>query len=80
MFGTNFPLKFSIQQCIDIYGDEYNATFLDNAIDRTNTLYGALDIEVSNVVYVHGTVDPWHVLGITKTRDNRAPAILIKGM
>ncbi|ENN72329.1 hypothetical protein YQE_10964, partial [Dendroctonus ponderosae] len=34
---------------------------------------------VSNVVFVHGSVDPWHMLGITKTINANAPAIFIKG-
>lgn len=79
MFSDRFSLGFSIQQCIDIFGPKYNETFLSNAVDRTNVIYGALDIEVSNVVFVHGSADPWHVLGITETKDNGAPAILIKG-
>ncbi|KAJ8962948.1 hypothetical protein NQ314_005665 [Rhamnusium bicolor] len=70
---------FFVQQCMDIFGPKYNMSFLNRAIERTNTLYGALDIEVSNVVFVHGTVDPWHALGITKTISQGAPAIYIKG-
>lgn len=42
-------------------------------------MYGGLDIEVSNVVFVHGSIDPWHALGITKTQDDKAPAIYIEG-
>lgn len=53
--------------------------FIRNAIEKTNINYGALDIEATRVVYVHGSVDPWHALGITKTQDNDAPAIYIKG-
>ena len=79
IFGDQFPISFFIQQCEDIYGDIYDADFIDGAIDRTNTLYGGLDIEVSNVVYVHGSIDPWHALGIIKTVDESAPAIYIEG-
>ncbi|KAG5887034.1 hypothetical protein JTB14_029993 [Gonioctena quinquepunctata] len=79
IFGDRFPLDFSIQQCSDIFGEKYNLEFLQDAVERTNILYGALDIEVSNVVFVHGSVDPWHALGITKTMENRAPAIYIQG-
>uniref|UniRef100_A0A6P7GZ69 Serine protease K12H4.7 n=1 Tax=Diabrotica virgifera virgifera TaxID=50390 RepID=A0A6P7GZ69_DIAVI len=79
IFGTRFPLSFSIQQCQDIFGSSYNETFLNHAIERTNVLYGGLDIEVSNVVFVQGSLDPWHVLGVTTTLNDKAPAILIKG-
>lgn len=30
-------------------------------------------------MFVHGSVDPWHALGITTTKDNGAPAIFIEG-
>ncbi|XP_057668742.1 putative serine protease F56F10.1 isoform X1 [Diorhabda carinulata] len=79
IFGNRFDITFSIQQCEDIFGSSYNRSFLEQAVYRTNTLYGGLDLEVSNVVFVHGSLDPWHVLGITETTTNEAPAILIKG-
>jgi len=79
VFGQDFPVQFFIQQCVDIFGPKYNASFVYNAADRTNTVYGALDIEVTNVVFVHGSIDPWHALGITKTVNQGAPAIYIKG-
>ncbi|KAL1510018.1 hypothetical protein ABEB36_004676 [Hypothenemus hampei] len=79
IFSDKFPLQFEIQQCTDIFGDKFNGNYLDYATKRTNTLYGALEIEVSNVVFVHGSVDPWHALGITISDNKNAPAIFIKG-
>ncbi|XP_044750405.1 putative serine protease K12H4.7 [Coccinella septempunctata] len=79
VFGDQFPVDFYIQQCEDIFGSRFNTSFLDRAVDRTNTIYGGLDIDVTNVVFVHGSVDPWHALGITKTKDQGAPAIYIEG-
>ncbi|KAI8430931.1 hypothetical protein MSG28_001047 [Choristoneura fumiferana] len=67
-FGNNFPLDFYIQQCQDIFGKKFNKDFVNAAAEWTNNYYGSLDIPVSRVVYVHGSVDPWHALGITKTR------------
>lgn len=57
----------------------YNIHLLGNAIERTNTLYGGLHIEVTNVVYVHGSIDPWHALGITKSSNPNTPAFYING-
>ncbi|XP_065160833.1 putative serine protease K12H4.7 [Atheta coriaria] len=79
VFGDSFPADFFIQQCVDIFGMKYNASFLEDAVERTNILYGALNIDVSNVVFVHGSIDPWHALGITKTVNQNAPAIYIEG-
>lgn len=52
---------------------------LESAVARTNILYGALNLQVTNVVFVHGSIDPWHVLGITQSSNLQAPAIYIKG-
>ena len=41
-------------------------------------MYGAKNIEVTNVVFVHGTFDPWHALGITEDKGPNK-AILIPG-
>lgn len=68
-----------MKMCKDVFGEKFDDALLNKAIVRTNDIYGALDIEVSNVVFVHGTVDPWHPLGIVETVDQQAPAILING-
>lgn len=78
LFG-NIPVNFSIQQCVDIFGPRYDRDLLETAVTRTNILYGALDLQVTNVVFVHGSVDPWHVLGITASSNPQAPAIYIQG-
>ncbi|XP_076289250.1 putative serine protease K12H4.7 [Lasioglossum baleicum] len=79
LFSDTFPVDFFIQQCTDVFGPRYNIHLLKSAVDRTNTLYGALDLKVTNVVFVQGSIDPWHMLGITKSVDPYAPAILIDG-
>lgn len=79
VFGDKFPVEFFVGMCKDVFGSKFNMNFLNAAVERTNTLYGALDLEVSNVVFVHGSIDPWHALGIIKTMENKAPAIYIQG-
>ncbi|CAG9839384.1 unnamed protein product [Diabrotica balteata] len=76
---AKFPLSFFVQRCQDIFRSSYNDMFLDHAVNRTNVFYGGLDIEVSNVVFVHGSLDPWRLLGITKTLNEKAPVIIIEG-
>lgn len=49
------------------------------AVTRTNILYGALNLQVTNIVFVHGSIDPWHVLGIIQSSNPQAPAIYIEG-
>lgn len=79
MFSDKFPLGVFIQQCIDIFGDKFNATYLNNAVANTNARYGALDSNATNVLHVHGSMDPWHVLGITEEKENGPPVIFING-
>lgn len=64
---------------MDVFGPKYNKDFIDIAVKRTNILYGGTGIDVSKVVFVHGSVDPWHALGITQTQHLGAPAIYIQG-
>ncbi|XP_012541201.1 putative serine protease K12H4.7 [Monomorium pharaonis] len=79
VYGNNFPVEFFAQQCVDIFGPRYNMNLLNSAVARTNILYGALNLQVTNVVFVHGSIDPWHILGIIQSSNPQAPAIYIKG-
>ena len=64
--------------CSDVFGPKFNADLLAQGIGRTLSEYGGLDAHVTNVVFVHGSLDPWHALGITEDLSPSAPAILIK--
>lgn len=80
IFGNDFPTDFFLKQCVDIFGTDFNSNLTSEGIRTTNTIYGGLNIQADNVVYVHGSIDPWHVLGITKTLREGAPAIYIEGV
>ncbi|KAJ9590370.1 hypothetical protein L9F63_016607 [Diploptera punctata] len=79
IFGNEFPLDFFVQQCADVFGKMFNKEQLMRGIRRTNINYGAMNQRASRIVYVHGSLDPWHALGITKTLDLQSPAIYIRG-
>ncbi|KAL5238760.1 hypothetical protein ACI65C_006170 [Semiaphis heraclei] len=79
VFGHNFPIDFFINMCQDIFGKSYNSELLSAAVDRTNTMFGELNIRDSRVIFVHGSVDPWHALGITQARTKNNVAIFING-
>ena len=51
----------------------------DVCVQATNVEYGGLSVEVSNVVFVHGSIDPWHAMGIIKSSSEAAHAIYIEG-
>lgn len=58
----------------------FTKTFIQDAIDWTNNNYGGLDIKVTRVIFVHGTADPWHRLGLNKPTNPDSPVIMIEGM
>jgi len=43
-------------------------------------MFGELNIRDSRVIFVHGSVDPWHALGITHTNTKNNVAIYIEGI
>ena len=67
------------QTCSDLFGDIFNAKHIEDMVDDTNSYYGAKDLEVENVVFVHGSIDPWHAMGRTTDLNKDAPAIMIQG-
>ena len=55
-----------------------SAGFEQEMID-TNTEYGGFSPAVTNVVFVHGSIDPWHAMGVLEDVNEAAPAIFIPG-
>lgn len=80
IFGDRFRVEFFIKQCEDFYGQEYDTDFLSESIKETNDFYGALRPKTSNVIYVHGSIDPWHALGLTASNNTELPIIYIEGI
>lgn len=52
---------------------------LDNAIYRTNLLYGSTKLEITKLISVHGTMDPGHPVGLLHYLNPLAPTIVING-
>ena len=78
-WGKILPVKFFEKMCGDIFGPKFNIALLERGIRETNMEYGGLSPSVSNVVFVHGSVDPWHAVGRTSDLSPSSPAILIPG-
>ncbi|XP_033893940.3 thymus-specific serine protease isoform X1 [Acipenser ruthenus] len=76
---TGFPLQYHLQQCSDVYGSSFSAASVADAVLQTNENYGGYDITSSRIVFPNGSIDPWHMLGITKDINDNLPAIFIKG-
>ena len=80
-FGSMFPLKFSIQECEDIFGPEFNQSAIVEGIKWTMINYGGRNInnDTRNIVFPNGSIDPWHALSILQSVNMYTPAIFIKG-
>ena len=49
-------------------------------INETNAYYGATNLEVTNVVFVHGSIDPWKAMGRLTSNDYiNSPVFIIEG-
>jgi len=78
-FGDIIPLRFFEFMCTDIFGPKFDVDLINKGIEDTNTYYGGTDIQVTNTVFVHGSIDPWHAMGITRTNKSGMEAIYIEG-
>lgn len=80
VFGDKVTLRYFTQTCKDLFGDKFDHETLQNAVNRINMMNGGLNPTTTNVIHVHGTIDPWHALGLTETNQNQTePTIFIKG-
>ncbi|XP_014672876.1 PREDICTED: putative serine protease K12H4.7 isoform X2 [Priapulus caudatus] len=78
-FGHRFPINFWTQQCVDVFGPNFNMELLQRAVSRTNDDYGGFGIKVTKVVFPNGSIDPWHRMGIVERPGDESHAIFIKG-
>lgn len=57
-----------------------NATYLERVVAETNRQFGGLNPNTTNVLYVHGSIDPWHAPGLTSTNKPELPTIFIESV
>lgn len=79
LFGDRFAVDFFYDQCVDIYDRSLDRARQEADIVRTNINYGELHIRTTNVIYVHGSIDPWHALGLTQSPSAAMPTVFING-
>jgi len=77
-FGDQFPIDFIVGDCAAAYGSQFSASAVQAAVDRTNSAYGGLGIELARTVFPNGSIDPWHALGVTNNATGNI-AIYIDG-
>ncbi|XP_022176436.1 putative serine protease K12H4.7 [Myzus persicae] len=79
LFSDTIPLNFFIDMCKDVFGT-FNSTKLHKAIKKTNEMYQILKNKTSRIIYLHGSVDPWNRLGLTRLNTKDSISITIKGV
>ena len=72
-------MDFFERWCMDAFGEDFNHEMLANNVANTNIEYGGFQPSVSNVVFVHGSIDPWHAMGVLEDLNESAPSIYIPG-
>lgn len=78
-FGSGFPVDLYYQMCQDIYGEPIDQQFMHAAVDRTNVVFGGWELDVKNVYFTHGLIDPWRAMGIQEDLNGLSPADVIPG-
>ena len=78
-YGHSLPLDFFERLCSEAFGKDFTPEKLASNVARTNMEYGGFRPNVTNVVFVHGSLDPWHAMGVLKDLNKFAPAIYIQG-
>lgn len=76
-YEKTYPIKtFKLFYNLSLSMD---SKYLEQVVSQTNSYYGALKPNTTNVLYVHGSIDPWHALGLIKSRNPKTPTIFING-
>ena len=80
--GTTSEDAVDLAYFTDVCDQDYAfpATNVTSAVDFTNAYYGGNSTVADRVVYVSGTVDPWHYLAVHHTLAPDSPAVFIPGM
>jgi len=79
VYGHTLPLDFFEQWCQDAFGEEFTHEMMEKSIAASNIEYGGFEPSVNNVVFVHGSIDPWHAMGVLEDLHEGAPSIYITG-
>jgi len=79
VYGSALTLDFFEQWCQDAFGPKFNLEMMEKSISASNIEYGGFEPIVNNVVFVHGSIDPWNAMGVLEDLHEGAPSIYITG-
>lgn len=78
-FGSSFPVEFYTQLCSDVYSETLNHGAIHGLIERKNVIFGAWNLDVRNVYFTNGLVDPWRTMSIQEDLNPSSPSDIIPG-
>jgi len=78
-FSKLIDLNYFLGMCNDVYGIPKSSPAI--SVDYTNSYYGGRDVRSNKIVFLNGSVDPWHALGLISDtpKPECMPVIYIKG-
>ncbi|GLV45697.1 uncharacterized protein CBL_02717 [Carabus blaptoides fortunei] len=79
LFSNTLPIKIYQRICQDIFGSFLTSNVTEQGVVRINEMYGGLQPNVTRVISLHGSLDPWHALGLAKDLNPAAPIRIIRG-
>ncbi|KAJ8790423.1 hypothetical protein J1605_004396 [Eschrichtius robustus] len=68
-------LPSKLELCEQVFG--FSASSIAQAVSQTNSYYGGQTPGATQVLFVNGDIDPWHVLSITQPLGPSESALLI---
>ncbi|XP_017522339.3 thymus-specific serine protease [Manis javanica] len=70
-------LPSHLELCEQVFG--LSASSIAQAVAQTNSYYGGQTLGATQVLFVNGDIDPWHVLSVTQALGPLKSALLIPG-
>ncbi|XP_036737915.2 thymus-specific serine protease [Manis pentadactyla] len=70
-------LPSHLELCEQVFG--LSASSIAQAVAQTNSYYGGQTLGATQVLFVNGDIDPWHVLSVTQVLGPSKSALLIPG-
>merc|ERR1711962_473143 len=77
VYGSSLDLGFFERWCQDAFGDYFIHERMEKNVEASNIEYGGITPEVHNVVFVHGTVDPWHAMGVMQGAGDSMSIVIV---
>jgi len=78
-FSKRITLDYFLTMCKDLYGIDKSSPA--KSVDYTNSYYGGRNVGSNKIVFLNGSVDPWHALGLISDtpKPDDMPVYYIKG-